>query len=47
VEELLLSVIECHSARGVRQIEIYTADPLVRGFSPSEVETAIVKLKKV
>jgi hypothetical protein len=40
-------LLNVHSVRGVRQIEIRTAEPLVHGFSPSEVETAIVKLKNV
>jgi hypothetical protein len=34
------------SVRDVRQLEIHTSEPLVRGLSPSEVEIAVVKLKK-
>jgi hypothetical protein len=35
-----------HIVRNVRQIEVHTAEPLVRGLSPSEVEIAIAKLKR-
>jgi hypothetical protein len=35
-----------HNVSDVRQIEVYTAEPLVPGLSRLEVETAIAKLKK-
>jgi hypothetical protein len=35
-----------HNVSDVRQIEVHTAEPLVPGPSPLEVETAIAKLKK-
>jgi hypothetical protein len=35
-----------HSVRDVRQLEIHTTEPLVCGIRPSEVEIAVVKLKK-
>jgi hypothetical protein len=35
-----------HNVSDVRQIEVYTAEPLVPGPSGLEVEIAIVKLKK-
>jgi hypothetical protein len=38
--------LKVHSVRDYRQIEIHTAEPLVRGLSPSELEIAIVKPKK-
>jgi hypothetical protein len=38
--------LNVHSVKDVRQIEIHTAEPLVCGLSPSEVEIAVVKLKK-
>jgi hypothetical protein len=41
VEEPLLFIIEC-----IRQIEICTAEPVVYGSSPFEVEIVIAKLKK-
>jgi hypothetical protein len=34
------------SVRDVRQIEIYAAEPLVHSLRPSEVEIAVVNLKK-
>jgi hypothetical protein len=46
VEELHFSVIDVHLVSDVRQIEIHTAEPLVRDPSPSEVETATAKLKR-
>jgi hypothetical protein len=45
LEELLLSVINVHHVSDVRQIEIYTAEPLVPGTSRLEVEISIAKLK--
>jgi hypothetical protein len=39
-------LLNVHNVRDVRQIEIRTAEPLVPGPSPSEVEIAVVKLKK-
>jgi hypothetical protein len=39
-------LLNVHSVSDVRQIEIHTAEPLVPEHSPSEVEIAIVKLKK-
>jgi hypothetical protein len=35
-----------HNISDVRQIEVHTAEPLVRGPSRLEVEIAITKLKK-
>jgi hypothetical protein len=35
-----------HNVSDVRQIEVYTAEPLVPGTSRLEVETDIEKLKK-
>jgi hypothetical protein len=35
-----------HNVSDVRQIEVHTAEPLVPGPSPPEVEIAIAKLKK-
>jgi hypothetical protein len=35
-----------HRVSDIRQIEIYTAEPLVPDPSPFEVEIAIAKLKK-
>jgi hypothetical protein len=35
-----------HNVSDVRQIEVHTAEPLVHGPSPIEVEIAIAKLKK-
>jgi hypothetical protein len=35
-----------HNISDVKQIEVYTAEPLVPGSSPLEVEIAIAKLKK-
>jgi hypothetical protein len=43
VELLLLNV---HSISDVRQIEIHIVEPLVSDPSPSDVEIAIVKLKR-
>jgi hypothetical protein len=39
-------LLNVHNVRDVGQIEIHTAEPLVSGLSPSEVEIAIAKLKK-
>jgi hypothetical protein len=46
VEELFSQLLNVHSVDNVRQIEIHTAEPLVPGPSPSEVEIAIAKLKR-
>jgi hypothetical protein len=35
-----------HSVRDVRQLEIHTTEPLVRGLVASEVKIAVVKMKK-
>jgi hypothetical protein len=35
-----------HSVRDIREIEMHTAEPLVCGLSPSEVDIAVAKLKK-
>jgi hypothetical protein len=35
-----------HNVSDVRQIEVHTAEPLVPGSSPLEVEIAIAKSKK-
>jgi hypothetical protein len=39
-------LLNVHSVRDVRQLGILTAEPLVHGLSPSEVEIAVVKMKK-
>jgi hypothetical protein len=39
-------LLNVHSVNVVRQIKIYTAEPLVPGPSPLKVEIAIAKLKK-
>jgi hypothetical protein len=39
-------LLNVHSVRDVRLIEIHTAEPLVHGLSPSEVEIVVVKMKK-
>jgi hypothetical protein len=39
-------LLNVHNVSDVRQIEVHTAEPLVPGPSPLEVETAIAKLKK-
>jgi hypothetical protein len=39
-------LLNAHSVRDIRLIEIHTAEPLVHGLSPSEVEIAVVKIKK-
>jgi hypothetical protein len=39
-------LVNVHSVRGIRQIEIHTVEPVVCGHSPSEVKIAIVKLEK-
>jgi hypothetical protein len=36
-----------HSVSDVKQIEIHTAEPLVNGPIPFEVEIAIAKLKSI
>jgi hypothetical protein len=38
--------LNVHNVSDIRQIEIYTAEPLVPGPSHREVEVTIVKLKK-
>jgi hypothetical protein len=40
-------LMNVHNVSDVRQIEIYTAEPLTYDPSPVEVEIAISKLKKV
>jgi hypothetical protein len=35
-----------HSVRDVRRVQIHAAEPSVHGLCPSEVEIAVVKLKK-
>jgi hypothetical protein len=45
VEELLLSVMNVHSVTDVRQIEIYTAEPLIPNTGSLETEIAIAKFK--
>jgi hypothetical protein len=45
MEELLFSVIELYKVSDVRQMEIHTAQPLVPGPSPLDVEIAIASLK--
>jgi hypothetical protein len=39
-------LLNVHNVSDVKQIEIHTAEPLVRGSSRLEVEIAIAKLKK-
>jgi hypothetical protein len=39
-------LLNVHRVSDVRQIEIHSAEPLVRDPSPFEVEIAIAKLKK-
>jgi hypothetical protein len=39
-------LLNVHNVSDVRQIEVYTAEPLVPGLSRLEVEIAIAKLKK-
>jgi hypothetical protein len=39
-------LLNVHTVRDVRQIDIPTPEPLVSGLSPSEVEISIAKLKK-
>jgi hypothetical protein len=39
-------LLNVHNFSKVRQIELHTAEPLVRGTSRLEVEIAIAKLKK-
>jgi hypothetical protein len=39
-------LLNVHDVSDVRQIEVYTAEPLVFGPSSLEVEIAIAKLKK-
>jgi hypothetical protein len=46
VEELLLSVVEHTWDGGIRQTQMYTAEPFVPEPSASEVEVAIGKLKR-
>jgi hypothetical protein len=45
VEELLCQLLNVHGVKDVKQTKIYTAEPLVRKPSSSEVEIAIEKLK--
>jgi hypothetical protein len=40
-------LLNVHSIRDIKQIEIHAAEPLVPGHSHLEVETAIAKLKSV
>ena len=46
MEELFLSAVECTWDNDVRQIEIYTAKPLVPEPSGFQVEMAVEKLKR-
>jgi hypothetical protein len=39
-------LLNVHNVSDVRQIEVHTAEPSVRGLSRLEVEIAIAKLKK-
>jgi uncharacterized protein YaaR (DUF327 family) len=46
-ENCVTYLFNVHSVSDVRQIEVHTAQPLVPGPSPFEVETAIAKIKKL
>jgi hypothetical protein len=39
-------LLNVHSVSDVRQMETHTAEPLVPGPSPPELETAVVRLRK-
>jgi hypothetical protein len=40
-------LLNVHNVSDVRQIELHTAEPIVSGPSPLEVEIAIAKLKSI
>jgi hypothetical protein len=46
MEELLCHLLNVQGVGGVRQTEVYTAEPFVPLPSASEVEVAIGKLKR-
>jgi hypothetical protein len=46
MEEHITQLLIVHRVSDVRQIGMYTAEPLVPDCSPFEVELAIAKLKK-
>jgi hypothetical protein len=46
MDELLFSSTECIQGQRVRQIEIYTTEPLIPDSSPFQVEIAIAKFKR-